>query len=71
MREMRRLTLDLSDDMYSLLDKLANRRGATMTEVIKDALLLANWSEKEQEAGATSIYSERSDGNRGEFIPDL
>ena len=52
----KRININLSDEAYADLEKLAKRKGKTMSEILREALSLEKWFE---ETGPTR---RRSDG---------
>jgi len=63
----RRVNVNFSDEAYGTLDRLAKRKGKTMSEVLRDAIALEAWFDETRSEGA-HVLIER-DGKIQEIIP--
>ncbi len=62
-----RVNVNFSDAAYRELNELAQRRGKTMSEVLRDSLALERWFDETQREGSR-VLVER-DGKVREIIP--
>ncbi len=63
----RRVNVNFSEEVYGSLDKLAKRKGKTLSEVLRDAIALETWFDDAKSEGS-HILIER-DGKIHEVIP--
>ena len=62
------INVEFSDDVYAVLQQLAQRKGRTTGEMLRDIIALAKWLEDTRAAGGR-ILVERGMGNIKEIIP--
>jgi len=63
----RRVNVNFSPSAYSTLEKLAEEKGKTMSEVLRDAIALEKWvTDMTKDGGA--ILVERPDGKVRELV---
>lgn len=63
----RRVNVNFSEDAYKALEKLAEERGTTMTEVLRDAISLEQWVDEVRKDKDARLLVER-DGERRELL---
>jgi metal-responsive CopG/Arc/MetJ family transcriptional regulator len=63
----RRVNVNFSENAYRELNELAQRRGKTMSEVLRDAIELERWFDETRREG-NRVLVER-DGKVREIIP--
>jgi hypothetical protein len=49
---LKSIKVEFPDDVYEVLEDLARRQGKTKGEVLRDALLLAQWFEDQEREGS-------------------
>ena len=54
-----RIIIDVSDEVYQVIDELARRRGKTIPEVIRDAIAREKWFDDTRQQGG-QILVEKS-----------
>jgi hypothetical protein len=64
---MPRISVNLSDDAYQTLEKLAQDKGKPITQVVRDSVGLEKWFEETRKEGAR-VLVER-EGKVREVIP--
>ncbi len=62
----RRADVNFSDETYGRLKEIADRKGVSMTEVLRDAIALEDWFTEEERSGSR-ILIER-DGETREVV---
>ena len=67
MAKTHRVSVNFSEGAYKALDELAQRKGKTMSEVLRDAISLEKWFEDTRAEGGR-VLVER-DGEAREVIP--
>jgi hypothetical protein len=63
----RRVSVNFSDSALSTLEKLAHEKGKTMSEVLRDAIVLEDYFTEAGREGS-KIFIERPDGKVRELI---
>lgn len=63
-----RFTVNFSGDAYQALEHLAERKGKSMSEVLRDAIALEKWFQDTIEAGAKVLVEDHS-GRVREVVP--
>jgi hypothetical protein len=48
----KRINALMSDDQYATLEHLAEERGTTMSDILRDAINLSKWFNETRDAGA-------------------
>jgi hypothetical protein len=64
----KRVNVNFSPSAYNTLEKLAQEKGKTMSEVLRDAIALEKWVTDATKEGA-HILIERPDGKVREILP--
>ncbi len=64
----RKVNVNFSPSAYATLEKLAETKGKTMSEVLRDAIALEKWFADTTKEGGR-ILVERPDGKFRELIP--
>ncbi|UCC87719.1 MAG: ribbon-helix-helix protein, CopG family [Anaerolineales bacterium] len=62
-----RVNVNFSDDTYAVLKEIAEKKGNTMSEVLRDAIALEEWVTDELTSGSRLLV-ERQDGEVREVI---
>ena len=65
--EMKRISLNIAPQVYEQLEGLANKRGKTVTGVIRDALALEAWFDRTREEGGRVLLD--CNGEVREIVP--
>ena len=47
----RRVNVNFSENVYQMLEALAEKKGKTMSEILRDAIALEKWVQDETDAG--------------------
>ena len=64
---MKRCMISFHDQAYETLKSLANRRGKSMAEVIRDALCIEVWAQQTKDEGGRLLI-ERPNGDIREIL---
>ena len=65
----RTVSIDFSEEAYEALEKLAEEKGVSVTEVLRDAISLEQWIEQLRKDKDTRLLIER-EGKRRELVLD-
>jgi Arc/MetJ-type ribon-helix-helix transcriptional regulator len=65
---VRRVNVNFSEPVYRMLEQLAKRRGTSMAEVLRDAIALEAWVEKERERGSRIMAQRDGDDLPTELV---
>lgn len=68
MSKSHRFNVNFSEGAYRDLSTLAERKGKTMSEVLRDAIALERWFEDTTRAGS-KVLVEQPDGSIREVVP--
>jgi hypothetical protein len=63
----RRVNANFSESVYEMLEALAEKKGKSMTDVLRDAIALEKWLLDEQESGSRLLV-ERPEGSIRELV---
>jgi hypothetical protein len=63
-----RFNVNFSDAAYRDLNTLAERKGKTMSEVLRDAIALERWFDETRSVGS-KVLVEQPDGRIREVVP--
>lgn len=66
-RATRRVNVYFSDDAYESLTEIAQRKGKSISDVLRDALALEKWYEDTKEEGGR-VLVERDNGQLREIV---
>lgn len=66
-RSSHRVNVDFSENAYEILADIANRRGKTISGVLRDALALEKWYEDTKDEGGR-VLVERKSGELRELL---
>jgi Ribbon-helix-helix protein, copG family len=64
----KKINVNFSPDAYAVLENLAEAKGKTMSEVLRDAIALEKWFAQTTKEGGR-ILVERPDGKVREIVP--
>jgi hypothetical protein len=67
MATTRRVNVNFSESAYRTLEDLADRKGKSMSEVLRDAIALEKWFQDTNESGGKVVVEQ--DGRAREVIP--
>lgn len=62
----RRMTITFSQEAYALLEKLARRKGKSMSDVVRDAVAMEQWLEDSRQNGERFLIER--DGQQREIV---
>lgn len=68
MADGHRFNVNFSDGAYRDLSTLAERKGKTMSEVLRDAIALERWFDETRREGS-KVLVEQPDGKVREVVP--
>ncbi len=68
MTKSHRFNVNFSDGAFRDLSTLAERKGTTMSEVLRDAIALERWFDETRRAG-NKVLVEQPDGSIREVVP--
>jgi len=68
MAKSHRFNVNFSEGAYRDLNALAERRGKTMSEVLRDAIALERWFDQTRREGS-KVLVEKPDGSMREVVP--
>ncbi len=68
MANVHRVNVNFSDDAYEELSELAQRKGKTISDLLRDAIALERWFEETNREGSR-VLVEKRDGKVREIIP--
>jgi ribbon-helix-helix CopG family protein len=63
----KRLNVSFSDSTFRALEELANKKGTSMAEVLRDAIQLEKWVEDARSEGSKLLIEQR-DGKVRELV---
>ncbi len=67
MAKTHRVNVNFSESAYRTLEDLADRKGKSMSEVLRDAIALEKWFQDTNEGGGKVVVEQ--DGRAREVIP--
>jgi metal-responsive CopG/Arc/MetJ family transcriptional regulator len=62
----RRVNVSFSEHVYEMLEELAEKKGKSMTDILRDAVALEAWLQKEWESGSRIIVER--EGSQRELV---
>lgn len=68
MANSHRFNVNFSEGAYRDLNTLAQRKGKTMSEILRDAIALERWFDETRREGS-KVLVEQSDGRIREVVP--
>lgn len=69
MATVHRVNVNFSESAYATLEQLAERRGKSMSEILRDAISLEKWFDDTYREGGRFLVEQ--DGETKEIVPRL